>query len=241
MEPGLSELGIKNEKILKNLSNGVLIESCVRDYGGHLSDQGSLVVETGKHTGRAAQDKYAVETSETKESIWWGADVKKMSLEKFEKIKELIITHLNKAPRLFVAERSVGACEKNYLGLRLLTESPSHNLFANHLFRDPKRGYLATDDYTILHAPSLKVDAKEFDLRSSTVITTHFESKTILIVGTFYHGEIKKSIFSVMNYILPQKNILPMHAGANIGSTNTKGEVSIFLWFIRNRKDYPFY
>lgn len=212
-------LGYNLKKSSRNIffqvPNNYLIQETVKKNYGTLTNQGALIVKTGKHTGRSAKDKYVVESSETKKTIWWENSINKMTSEKFEKLKQYIIEKHNEDKQdLYITERSIGAEEKHNIGIRLVTTHPQHALFSNHLFR---RTYseLGTKDFTILHAPELLINPEDFDVHSPTVITTCFETNTTLIVGTLYAGEIKKSMFSVMNYLLPTKKILPMHTGAN--------------------------
>jgi len=223
----LNKLGIDlpQDKLHWNKSKAVLVEDTLKLGKGVLASNGALVVETGKHTGRAAKDKYVVLTESTQATVDWNPEVLKMSPETFTKLKAKVVDYLNQQDRLYISDHSVGA-EKDYnLTLRLYTPSPSHNIFALNLFRKTIREY-SVNDYTVLHAPELEVDPAEFESRSGTIITTNFDEKTIIICGTRYAGEIKKSIFSIMNYLLPGRHVLPMHSGASIGKT---GEACLFF------------
>lgn len=202
-----------------------LVEKAVQMKQGHLSKQGALVVTTGKHTGRSANDKYIVKSATTENDVWWENNINAMTPENFERLKNLILEEHNKPRDLFITERSVGAMAEHNLGVRLVTTHPQHALFSKYLFRYKLRD-LDKRDFTILHAPELEVNPNEFDTKSGTVIVTCFDTRTTLIVGTLYAGEIKKSMFSVMNYLLPEKGVLPMHAGA---SRLENGESSIFF------------
>lgn len=228
MQDFLQSLGIdKPESTIKyNYTNSRLVEEAVEQGRGRLSNNGSLVVETGAFTGRAAKDKYVVKTESTQKTIWWSDDLGVMNPETFTELKKEVCRYLSQQKELYVVDRSVGAEENYNLGVRLLTYSPNHALFANHLFRQEITPFSAATGFTILHAPDLLVDPEKYQTRSGTVITTNFDEKTILIMGTLYAGEIKKSIFSIMNYLLPSKHILPMHSGANI---DKKGNASIFF------------
>jgi len=202
-----------------------LVEKTVKSKFGYLSKHGALVVETGKHTGRSAGDKYIVKNDDTEKNIWWENSINEMSKNNFDKLKERVIEHLNLEGHLYITERSVGADPEHNLGVRLVTNRPQHALFSKYLFRH-KMKKMNNSDFLILHAPDLEVDPKEFGTKSGTVITTCFDSKITIITGTFYAGEIKKSMFSILNYVLPTKNILPMHSGA---SELSNGEVSVFF------------
>jgi phosphoenolpyruvate carboxykinase (ATP) len=222
-DQGIS-FGIERE-VYFQLANNVLIEKSVQMGQGKLSKDGALVVKTGKHTGRSAKDKYVVKTATTEESIWWDNALNPMTTDNFSKLKKKVLDYLNGRRDLFVTERSVGAHEKHNIGCRLITTHPHHALFSKHLFRE-KYGELNDKAFTILHAPDLVVDPIEFGTKSGTVVTTCFDTNTTIICGTAYAGEIKKSMFCVMNYLLPEENILPMHSGSN---HLKNGECSVFF------------
>lgn len=224
-----NELGIhlsdrpKNQIYMDSPLN-LLVERAVANGYGKLTKHGALAVETGEHTGRSAKDRYLVSSKEYDSLVWWDS-AKKMSAENFNKLKDKVIKHLNLAKELYITERSVGAHPEHNIGVRLVTNRPQHALFSKYLFRH-KQNPLGKEDFTILHAPDLQVDPNEFDTRSGTVVVTCFETKTTIIVGTFYAGEIKKSMFAVMNFVLPDKDVFPMHSGAN---RLENGQTSVFF------------
>lgn len=203
----------------------LLVERALLMGQGKLSKHGALVVETGKHTGRAANDKYIVRSPKTEKTIWWENNINAMTPDTFKALKKKVLEHLNSHGDVFITERSVGAHKTNNIGVRLVTTHPQHALFSKYLFRHRIREF-NDSDFTILHAPTLEVDPNEFGTKSGTIITTCFDTNTTIIIGTSYAGEIKKSMFSILNYILPEKGILPMHAGA---SRLENGEVSVFF------------
>jgi phosphoenolpyruvate carboxykinase (ATP) len=210
-----------------NSSENYLIQSSVQKGQGRLAKSGALVVNTGKHTGRSARDKYIVMSETTKDTIWWENTLSEMSIATFGKLKEKVLQHLNQEDRdLFIQERSVGAHNTFNWKTQLVTTHPHHALFSKYLFRDVQEENSAEKSFTILHAPELVVDPKEFNTHSGTVIATCFDTNTTIIVGTLYAGEIKKSMFSVLNYLLPEYQVLPMHTGAN---KCENGEVSLFF------------
>ncbi len=226
MDNFLKELGINkadnNINTYFEVPNRFLIEETIRTGKGHLSSKGALVVKTGKFTGRAANDKYVVKTPTTENTIWWENSVNEMTPENFKKLKNHIIDYFNQQQDLYITENNIGAHTEYNINARLITTGPSHALFSNYLFRkDNFNNFDPSSDFTILHAPGLDIDPNEFGTKSKTVITTCFDTNTTLIVGTFYAGEIKKSMFSVMNYRLTDLNVLPMHAGANTDNKNT--------------------
>lgn len=226
MHRDFKELNIKvdDKKFYTDLSNTELIEKAVSLGQGKLSSAGSLVVDTGDFTGRAAQDRYVVESEETKKKIWWNKAVRPMSKEVFDLVKEQAVAEINRASQLFYTYKAVGLSDIYSLGVQVISPSATHTLFCNYLFRNV--GPKLHKEFTILHAPGLLVDSKKLNTRSGTVIVTNFEEEIIIVCGTFYAGEIKKSMFSIMNYLLPDEGILPMHAGVNM---TPAGSTSIFF------------
>ena len=220
-------LGLKLEgkKIYKDAPLNTLVERAVKEKQGHLSKSGALVVKTGAHTGRSAGDKYVVKSESTKDKVWWENSLTEMSPETFAKLKTKVIEHINGGENLYITERCVGAHKEHNIGVRTVTSFPQHSLFSKYLFRHPINK-ITDKDFLILHAPDLEVDTKEFGTKSGTVITTCFDTNTTIICGSFYGGEIKKSMFCVMNYNLPDSKVLPMHAGAN---KLENGETSVFF------------
>jgi len=226
MENFYKNLGLNlSNKITKNASSEFLINKAVELGHGILAKNGSLVVKSGAHTGRAANDKYVVYSDTTKDNVWWDNNLNKMTSENFSKLKNKTIDYLNEQDELFISENSVGAHPVQNVGVRVVTPRPSAALFSDYLFRKMEREF-NQNDFTILHAPQLKIDPAEFGVKNETVITTCFDTKTTIVIGSLYNGEIKKSMFCVLNYILPELDILPMHAGAN---EMENGEVSVFF------------
>jgi phosphoenolpyruvate carboxykinase (ATP) len=203
-----------------------LIEKSLQTRLGHLSSDGALIVESGEFTGRAAEDKYVVRNNASKDIIDWEGKIRSMDDEQFNslKVEYLKKIHLLK-PEMFIIEASAGADPSYSLGVNLITPSPVHALFCRQIMR-PKKENNSLGNFTIFHDPKLKIDADKFSLRSSTVIALNLETKEILIFGTGYCGEIKKAIFTVMNTILPEYDVLPMHSGAN---ADERGKVSVFF------------
>lgn len=208
-----------------NAKPHLLIQKTIEKKEGRLTKDGTLVVLTGKHTGRCAQDRYVVKTKSTEDRIWWENAINMMTTENFNKLKTAAVKHLNEQKELYVSERCVGADVVHNVGVRLVTGHPSHNFFANNLFREKIRE-LDERDYTILHVPDMVINPKDFGTRATEVIVTDFDQKITIIVGTLYAGEIKKTMFSVLNYILPDIKVLPMHAGAN---RLANGETGVFF------------
>lgn len=220
---GLSE----TVKIKVNLPEAPLIEYALKhNEQNQLSADGALVIRTGKFTGRAAGDKYIVEDAFSQKVIDWKNNVRKMSPEHFQAIKLEMLDKFNTGKRtLFASTRSVVANPAYALGVNLITPSASHALFSINIFREEQQNH-PMGSFTIYHDPEFLVDTAKYPIKSSTVIVTNFLTKEIIIAGTGYAGEVKKSIFSVLNTILPEHGILPMHTGANQDKT---GQTSLFF------------
>ncbi len=213
-------LSLINHKLVHmNSHKSFLIESALLNKEGTLGTHGELVILTGTHTGRSANDKYVVVTEKTEKKIWWDNNIHKMSEEVFELLKKDVIEYLKEQKELYFSERSIGSTDFYSLGIEFISNLASAALFSQYMFKD----YLGTshhDYFKILHAPDFILDPKKYGTRTETVIVTCFKTKMTIIVGTKYAGEIKKSMFSTMNFILPDYGILPMHSGANQNSRN---------------------
>ena len=220
---GLS--GVRN--LHANLGKAALVEIALHRNEGKLSNDGALVVETGPHTGRSVQDKFIVEEDDTRAKIWWGRINQAMSSNNFARLTDNVRAYLY-GQELFTQDLYAGADRAHRIRIRLVTTSAWHALFARNMFIRPEPDELVTfePDYVILHAPDHPVDPATCGSRTSTVIALSFTKRLILISGTRYAGEIKKSIFTVMNWVLPAKGILPMHCSANEGAD---GEVALFF------------
>jgi phosphoenolpyruvate carboxykinase (ATP) len=217
---------INSNQIRSDFNQQLLLDEISRKKTGTFTKYGAVVVKTGTHTGRAAKDKYVVESSGSKDKINWGADVKKMDQEVFLSILSDTLDYLGKQEDIYINHNIAGAHKIHNVDIRLVTPSPHHALFATHMFRTIPHDYREDAGYTIIHAPNFQVDSAKHKTRSSTVIVTNIEERVILIAGTSYAGEIKKSIFSILNYLLPEKKVMPMHAGSSIDQNDS---VSLFF------------
>jgi phosphoenolpyruvate carboxykinase (ATP) len=225
-------------KALKNLKTAQLYEKALVRGEAKLSDKGVLVAYSGKKTGRSANDKFIVKNKDTENTIEWGKINKPISEDIFDQLRDEVITYLESREELFVQETIAGADPKNSVNIEVITETAFHSLFIRNMLsaknshsaslsysKEQLEGYSA--EFRILHAPRFKADTEKYpDLNSETFILVNYSSKEVLIAGTLYAGEIKKSAFAILNYIYPQRNIMPMHCSAN---TNSQGEVSIFF------------
>ena len=218
----LSESGILTDaKVYWNLDNISLIDLAVQRDEGFLSRHGALVTETGERTGRSPNDKFIVDEETTNQDVNWG-DVN-ISTDKavFDRLKVQVIEYLSARESLFVQDLYCGAEESEALPIRVINQNAWHNAFARNMFVRPTDEQLETHkpQFTVYHAPHF--EANDEDLNSQCFVIVNYESGEVIIGGTRYAGEIKKSIFSVMNLILPKKGILPMHCSANTNGENT--------------------
>ncbi|MBK0327703.1 phosphoenolpyruvate carboxykinase [Rhodobacteraceae bacterium F11138] len=217
----LEDQGITGvENVHYNLLEPAIIEHALRKGEGALGQGGSFMVETGKFTGRSPKDKHVVRSATTEETIWWDNNAP-MEPDAFDRLYDDMIAHM-KDREYFVQDMFVGADPMHRLDVRLVTELAWHNLFIRHMFRRPEREELDTfqAEFTVLNCPSFKADPERHGCRSETVIAMNFDRKLILIGSTEYAGENKKSIFSLMNYLLPEKGVMPMHCSANHATGN---------------------
>lgn len=223
----LSELGIKPKRIFRNLSTAELVEFSIKMNEGLLSNKGSLVVETGKFTGRSPDDKFIVDDKLTHDVVSWGKINRPISEENFENIySRMKATCENKT--VFIFDGYVGADEENRIPIRVITDKAWHCLFSTQIFIRPKSDDLKEHKpvYTLLSLTDFRGRPESDGTRSETFIILNFSKGIILIGSTSYAGEIKKAFFSIMNFILPKKEIFPMHCSANIGKS---GDTCLFF------------
>jgi phosphoenolpyruvate carboxykinase (ATP) len=199
--------------LYRNAHPSVLMQKAIANQQAELGPHGELMILTGSHTGRAADDKYVVHTEATNKTVWWANNIKPMGEEAFDHLYVEVLTYLHQQPELFMCDRSIGKSKHFALNIEFTSELPSAALFAQYIFKNEQSSL--NDTFKVLHAPFFELDPFKYGTRSDTVIVTSFEKKCVIIVGTQYAGEIKKSMFSVMNYLATEKGILPMHAGAN--------------------------
>jgi len=214
--------------VAANLTAAPLTEYAIRRGEGRLAADGAFIAITGVHTGRSVADKYVVDDPEITDEIWWGKINQKMPPERFAALATRVRGWLGERPVLFTQDLYAGADPAHRIKVRLVTTNAWHALFARNMFIRPPVQDLAAfvPDYTILHAPEFEADPAIDGCRTTTCIALSFAAKTILIAGTSYAGEIKKSIFTVMNWLLPARGVLPMHCSANIGRA---GDVALFF------------
>lgn len=209
-----------------NLSEAELVETAVRRGEGRLTAHGAFVATTGQHTGRSPKDKYVVRDASTESTLWWDNN-NAMTPEAFALLYEDFQKHAV-GKDLFVQDLIGGAEETYALPTRVVTEQAWHSLFIRNLLIRPDAEALARFDpeLTIIDLPSFKADPARYGVRSQTVIACDLTRKIILIGGTAYAGEMKKSVFTVLNYLLPERHVMPMHCSANVGAA---GDVAVFF------------
>jgi phosphoenolpyruvate carboxykinase (ATP) len=217
-----------NAIIYANLGTPQLVEHAVRNGEGVIARHGPLVVETGKHTGRSASDKFIVRDAETENSVWWGKTNVPMTPEHFAALKEDFLKAVGEMETLYVADLFGGSQPEHRVNVRVVNELAWHNQFIRTLLVRPTADELASfePEYTIIDLPGFRADPARHGCRSETVIAVNFTEKLILIGGTAYAGEMKKSVFGILNYLLPTKGVMPMHCSANIGPD---GKTAVFF------------
>ena len=217
MENYLNQIKAKN--VFKNLTPASLVEEAIKRNEGMLTETGALLVKTGKYTGRSPKDKFIVDSEGVHDKIAWGSVNVATSRETFDVIKQQIIDYLANKD-VFVFDGFAGADVKHRRKFRIINEMASQNLFIHQLLVRPNEDELKNfgdPEWTILVAPGLKLDAAKLKINSEAAIMIDYEKNTAVIAGSAYSGEIKKTVFSIMNYIMPiEKNILPMHCSANM-------------------------
>jgi phosphoenolpyruvate carboxykinase (ATP) len=219
---GLDKLGISGARtVYWNLPPARLVELAIQRGEAQLADEGPLVCRTGQHTGRSPNDRFVVKDPSVDGDIWWGDVNKPFDREKFDALFARALEHV-KERDLFVFDGYAGADPRYRLNVRVITENAWHNLFARNMFiREEDGGALASfePNFTVLNVASLDADPQSDGTRTGTYILLDLARRMVLIGGTQYAGEIKKSIFSVMNYYLPKQGVFPMHCSANYGET----------------------
>ena len=210
-----------------NLSTAALYEVATRDIEGLIAADGPLVVRTGKHTGRSPLDKFVVREASSQAKIWWGEVNQPISEEHYDVLRARLVDYVA-GRNLFAQDGFIGAHSDHRRSLRVYTETAWASIFARNLFRRPAAEDLAAfqPNFTIINVPSFKADPTTEGTRSETAILVHLGRMEVIIVGTEYAGEIKKSAFTVMNYLMPDEGVLPMHSAVNVGA---EGDSVVFF------------
>src|SRR5918999_1171286 len=226
----LERLGlVRYGAVHENLPPARLVEAAVRRREGRLAGNGALVAKTGKRTGRSPKDRFIVEDDLTRERVDWGAVNKPFSAQAFEALLDKAMSYLGNLEEFYVVDAYAGADPRYRLNLQVATEYAWHALFAHQLFRRPSRKELEDfePEWTVISVPEFLAEPEEDGTESETFVGLDFSRKVVLVVGTRYAGEIKKSIFSVLNFVLPtEHSVLPMHCSANVGDGD---DVALFF------------
>ena len=223
---GLEEEGIRTDRVRWNLSAAALYEEAVRRGEGVITACGPLACRTGQHTGRSPNDKFVVREPSSSAEIAWGKVNRPIEPAQFDALHKDLLSSLT-GKELFVLDCFAGADPAYRLPVRVINEFAWHNLFCRNLFiDDPAAAEAAAPLFTIIDSPSFKADPARHGANSEVMIALNFAKKLVLIAGSSYAGEMKKSIFSVLNYLLPLQHVLSMHCSANIGKD---GDTALFF------------
>ncbi len=226
---GIESAGLKNlANVFWNYGPAELIEAAVKNNEGYLSNDGAFMVNTGQFTGRSPRDKYIVDyQDDASRKIDWGKVNQPITLQQFDSLLARMQAYLE-GRDVYVQDLQVGADLKERINVRVITEQAWHSLFTRNLLIRPATSQLTglQPNFTILQLPSFKADPAIDGIHSSTFIIVNYNRKMVLIGNTSYAGEIKKSVFSILNTILPEQNVLPMHCSANIGQN---GDTALFF------------
>lgn len=227
---GLETHGLRNlKKIHWNLSTPHLYEHIIANEEGHVSHLGPVCVSTGEHTGRAPKDKFIVREPSSQENIWWGKVNRPFTVEQFEALYSRVLSYLQ-GKEVYVQDCCAGSDPKHQTHIRVITEQAWHSLFARNMFiqiRDMAKLETHEPAFTVIQVPGFMAVPEIDGTNSEVFVIVDFGKQLVLIGGTSYAGEIKKSVFSILNYLLPQKqSVLSMHCSANIGK---KGDSSVFF------------
>jgi phosphoenolpyruvate carboxykinase (ATP) len=213
--------------VLANLPTAALYERAVAANEGQIAAEGPLVVRTGEHTGRSPKDKFVVREPWSQDKVWWGEVNHEISEEHYDRLRARLMAHVSDK-QLYAQDMYIGAHPTHRRSLRVYTETAWASIFARNLFRRPPREDLASfvPNFTIINVPSFEADPATEGTRTGTAILLHLQRMEVIIVGTKYAGEIKKSAFTVMNYLMPDEGVLPMHSSINVGQDD---DVAIFF------------
>ncbi|MBC7895824.1 MAG: phosphoenolpyruvate carboxykinase (ATP), partial [Cytophagaceae bacterium] len=215
-------------KIHWNLVAPALVQAAAERREGTLADMGPFVAVTAPHTGRSPNDKFVVKEASTEADVDWGKVNQPYSSEKFDTLLADVQAYLNGLDDLFVQDLFCGADPKHRLAVRYVMPNAWHASFVRNMFIRPDAGGLASfaPNFTVLHAPEFQASPERHGTRTGTFIVLHLARRMILIGGTRYAGELKKSMFTVMNYLMPRAGVLSMHCSANVGA---QGDVALFF------------
>ena len=223
----LSEHGIHSlEAAHWNLGVSPLVEKAVQRHEGMLAANGAFVVRTGQFTGRSPKDKYIVREEGTESTVQWGSVNQPLTEEAFDQIYERMLKFWEGEKELFVQDGFGGADPEYTLPIRVIAQRAWHALFARDLFIRPSAGAAHDPQFTLFFAPTFYADPARDGTKSKTCIAINFKRRMVIIAGTEYAGEVKKSVFTILNFLLPARGVLPMHCSANVGDD---GKAALFF------------
>ena len=225
-QQGLEQHGIINPANINwNLSVPALCEEAVLRHEGLIADSGPLVCRTGQHTGRSPNDKFVVREPSSEGRIWWGKVNQPIEPAQADQLQKHLLEYLE-GKDLFVQDCYAGADPEYRLAIRVITQYAWHSLFARTMFLPLRDAAAHRPEFVVIDAPDFRANPGVHGTKSETFIVVNFAKRLVIIGGTAYAGEIKKSIFSILNYLLPLRNVLPMHCSANVGAA---GDVALFF------------
>jgi phosphoenolpyruvate carboxykinase (ATP) len=225
----LDSYGIQNVKVLRNLSAAELYEHAVKYDGAQIAASGALCVYSGEKKGRSPLDKRIVDETTSRDDVWWGSVNIPLSTSSFQKNRARAIDYLNRCDRVYVIDAFAGWSPKDRIKVRIICSRPYHALFMNNMLIRPtaqEANQFGEPDYVIFNAGQQPADTAVEGVESTTSVALNFALGEFVILGTEYAGEMKKGVFTIMNYLLPKKGVLSMHCSANEGK---KGDVSLFF------------
>ena len=233
---GVEEQGIVNPgKVHRNLSTPELYEEIIQRKEGHISRHGVLVMLTGEHTGRSAKDKFIVKEPSSEDKIWWGKVNASIGSDKFDQLHRRLCGFLE-GKDIFIQDCYAGADPEFQIPIRIITHKAWHSLFSRHMFiraKNAERLSSHKPEFVVVQASDFLAEPEKDGTRSGTFIMVNFAKRLVIIGGSSYAGEIKKSIFTIMNYLLPQKSVLSMHCSANVGPA---GDTALFFGLLGTGK-----
>lgn len=229
----MTETVVREAQIVhQQLTREELVKHAIKNQEGRVASNGAFAAITGSRTGRSPKDRFIIEDEMTRDSVDWGVVNQPISQDVFTNLWQKATKHIENKPEIFVSDLQVGACSEHHLKVRVTTEFAWHNIFVKNLFIEPEAGLEADKKFDtetswqMLSTPTLSVSPEADGVNSDASLMVNFTERKILLCGLRYAGEMKKAMFSVMNFLMPAKDVLPMHCAANAGDD---GSVALFF------------